>query len=150
MERPIHLLRFCAVACVAQTAPITVNRVMYIPPLNRIEDRDGILHFIASHGFATVISRGNEGPVASHLPVLWDNTGGQWGALRSHMARANPQWREFDGKQQVLCIFHGPHAYISPSTYVMQHTVPTWNYAAVHVYGCPTLMDESALKEVVY
>ena len=40
--------------------------------------------------------------------------------------------------KEVLCIFHGPHAYISPSWYVQQHDVPTWNYAAVHVYGIPT------------
>jgi transcriptional regulator len=65
------------------------------------------------------------------------------------MARANPQWRQFASGQEILCIFHGPHAYISPSWYVMQHTVPTWNYAAVHVYGIPTLMDEAALKQVV-
>ena len=66
------------------------------------------------------------------------------------MARANPQWRHFESDQEVLCIFHGPHAYISPSWYVMQHTVPTWNYAAVHVYGIPKLLDTPGLQQVVY
>src|SRR5438874_12997132 len=115
---------------------------MYIPPFNRLDDRDKILHFIQSHGFATLVSAGDDGIVASHLPVLWDEEAGtEWGALRSHMARANPQWRHFQPGQQILCIFHGPHAYISPSWYVTQHTVPTWNYAAVHVYGVPEVMD---------
>jgi transcriptional regulator len=66
------------------------------------------------------------------------------------MARANPQWRHFSSGNEILCIFHGPHAYISPSYYVMQHTVPTWNYAAVHVYGIPALVDEAALRQIVY
>jgi transcriptional regulator len=49
--------------------------------------------------------------------------------------RANGQWKAIRAEREVLCIFHGPHAYISPQWYVQQHTVPTWNYAAVHVYG---------------
>jgi transcriptional regulator len=66
------------------------------------------------------------------------------------MARANAQWQNFVPEREVLCIFHGPHAYISPSWYVMQHTVPTWNYAAVHVYGRPTIVDSAELKQIVY
>ena len=124
---------------------------MYIPPFNRINDRHRIVQFIKSHGFASVVSAGQSGIVANHLPVLWDEKeGSEWGMLRSHMARANPQWRHFDSGNEILCIFHGPHAYISPSWYVMQHTVPTWNYAAVHVYGVPALADETALRQIVY
>ena len=66
------------------------------------------------------------------------------------MARANPQWQHFAGQEEVLCIFEGPHAYISPSYYVMQHTVPTWNYAAIHVYGRPVVVDQTALREIVF
>ena len=123
---------------------------MYIPSFNRIENRERIIDFIKAHGFATVLSLGESGMTASHLPVLWDNHGGEWGILRSHMARANPQWRHFESNKEILCLFHGPHAYISPSWYVMQHTVPTWNYAVVHVYGTPTLVDETSLRQIVY
>jgi transcriptional regulator len=69
--------------------------------------------------------------------------------LRSHMARANEQWKQFASGDEVLCVFHGPHAYISPSWYEQQHTVPTWNYAVVHVYGKPSIVDEAALKQIV-
>ena len=123
---------------------------MYIPPFNRVENREKILEFIQNHGFATVICPAADRLVASHLPVLWDDSPNEWGTLRGHMARANPQWRHFESGAEVLCIFYGPHAYISPSWYVMQHTVPTWNYAAVHVYGLPKLLDESALRQVVF
>ncbi|MFL6516300.1 MAG: FMN-binding negative transcriptional regulator [Chthoniobacterales bacterium] len=123
---------------------------MYVPPFNRVAERSQIVDFIAKHGFATVISKDEAGLTASHLPVLWDEDGTEWGTLRSHMARANSQWHHFISGEEVLCIFHGPHAYISPSCYVMQHTVPTWNYAAAHVYGVPKVTDESALRQVVY
>lgn len=65
------------------------------------------------------------------------------------MARANEQWRHFQSDREVLCVLPGPHAYISPSWYVQQHTVPTWNYAAVHVYGFPKIVDDDALKAIV-
>jgi len=123
---------------------------MYIPVFNRIEDREKIIDFINGHGFATIISHGPSGIVASHLPVLWHETDSEWGALRSHMARANPQWQQFESGKEALSVFHGPHAYISPSWYVMQHTVPTWNYAAVHVYGIPELVDTDILRQIVY
>ena len=123
---------------------------MYIPPFNRVTDRGRILQFIQSHGFAVLVSQSSAGLTASHLPVLWDDNDSEWGMLRSHMARANPQWKHFETGNEVLCIFHGPHAYISPSWYVMQHTVPTWNYAAVHVYGVPQLLDTADLRQIVY
>jgi transcriptional regulator len=119
---------------------------MYIPPLNRVEDRQAINAFIHAHGFATVITNAVGKTVASHLPVLFDE---ETNVLRSHMARASEQWKQLASGDEVLCIFHGPHAYISPSWYEQQHTVPTWNYAVVHVYGKPTIVDEAQLKQIV-
>lgn len=123
---------------------------MYIPRFNRLEDREKINAFIHAYGFATVITDRGGVPWASHLPVLLQEGGQGNGTLRSHMARANEQWRHFAPDREVLCIFHGPHAYITPSWYVQQHDVPTWNYAAVHVYGLPRIVDEhDALKQIV-
>jgi transcriptional regulator len=119
---------------------------MYIPPLNRIQDRQAINAFIHAHGFATVITNSDGRTVASHLPVLFDE---ESNVLRSHMARANEQWKQFASDHEVLCVFSGPHAYISPSWYEQQHTVPTWNYAVVHVYGKPSIVDEAQLKQIV-
>jgi transcriptional regulator len=62
--------------------------------------------------------------------------------LKSHMAKANPQWKEFDGKTKVLVIFQEPHSYISPQLYDHKRNVPTWNYIAVHAYGKPELIAE--------
>ena len=119
---------------------------MYIPAPNRVENGESINAFIHAHGFATLISAGGNGIVASHLPVFFDENAN---VLRSHMARANQQWKDFDKGNEVLCVFHGPHAYISPSWYEQQHTVPTWNYAVAHVYGKASLVDETELKQIV-
>jgi len=120
---------------------------MYIPAANRVEEAAKINAFLHAYGFATVITDHDGRPWASHLPVLLDESAS---LLRSHLARANQQWKHFQTDREVLCIFHGPHAYISPSWYVQQHDVPTWNYAAVHVYGTPTVIDDhGALKQIV-
>ena len=120
---------------------------MYIPSFNRVENREAINAFIQAHSFATLITTKEGGIVASHLPVLLDE---KTNVLRSHMARANEQWKHFAGAEEVLCIFHGPHAYVSPSWYEEQRTVPTWNYAVAHVYGKPALADDVELKQIVF
>jgi len=118
---------------------------MYIPAANRVDDKTRINSFIQANGFATVVTQNDGRLCASHLPVLFDEAEEGHGVLRSHMARANEQWRHFESSEEVLCIFHGPHSYISPSSYVMQETVPTWNYAVVHVYGIAKVVEDAAL-----
>src|SRR5688500_17707071 len=110
---------------------------MYIPPAYE-ESRLEVLHaFIRQYSFATLVTQGNAGLTASHLPFLLDTSRGQQGVLRSHVARPNAQWKDLNLEGEALVIFQGPHAYISPRWYVEKVTVPTWNYAAVHVYGRP-------------
>jgi len=72
---------------------------------------------------------------------------GECTKLVSHMARANPQWQDFSSSTEVLSVFTGPHAYISPSWYTTDQAVPTWNYAAVHIYGYPRIINDP--EEVV-
>lgn len=123
---------------------------MYIPAFNRVEDGEKIDELIERYGFATVVTQKDGALFASHLPVLLAKESNGDHVLRSHMARANPQWQHFTPESEVLCIFSGPHAYISPSWYQMQHTVPTWNYATVHIYGRATVLDDiAALREIV-
>ncbi|QDU38349.1 Protease synthase and sporulation protein PAI 2 [Maioricimonas rarisocia] len=115
---------------------------MYTPASFAVDDLPTHHDFIDHHGFATLISQSDE-PLASHLPFLLDRQAAPQGRLRSHMARANPQWKSADGSR-VLVIFNGPHAYISPRWYAAENVVPTWNYVAVHVYGTLRLVDDGA------
>ena len=121
---------------------------MYIPAFNRVSDPEKINAFIHANAFATLVTNGRDGPWASHLPFVYDEAPGG-GILRCHMARANEQWRHFETNPEVLCVFLGPHAYISPSWYQAKVSVPTWNYAAVHVTGRATLEDDAFLRKTV-
>ncbi len=113
---------------------------MYTPPAYAETDI-GVLHaFIRAHSFATLVTVGAEGANATHLPFLLRDDGGR-GVLVTHLARANPQWRDLQGGAQALVLFQGPHAFISPSWYVNRQTFPTWNYTAVHVRGAPRLIE---------
>ncbi|MBL9114552.1 MAG: FMN-binding negative transcriptional regulator [Verrucomicrobiaceae bacterium] len=114
---------------------------MYIPPAFRVEDSEKITAFIQRYSFATLITHDGEAPFASHLPMLFHPGAGSHGTLVSHMARSNPQWQHFCSGEEVLVIFHGPHSYISPSWYETALAVPTWNYATVHAYGVPTVLN---------
>ncbi len=61
-----------------------------------------------------------------------------------HVAKANPQWRDFDGHLRALAIFDwGPHAYVSPRWYGEGRYVPTWNYVSVQMRGVPVLIENS-------
>lgn len=115
---------------------------MYIPSAFRVDDVTRLAAFIGRYSFATLVTFGGETPSASHLPMLFRTEENGQGMLVSHMARTNPQWRDFASGREALTIFHGPHAYVSPSWYQSQPAVPTWNYAAVHVFGVPRIITE--------
>ena len=104
-----------------------------------------MLHdLIRQFSFATLTTVQENVPFASHLPFLLDAERGPHGTLLAHLARANPQWRDFDATSEALVIFQGPHAYISPSWYETHPSVPTWNYAVVHAYGVPRVVEDHA------
>jgi transcriptional regulator len=113
---------------------------MYTPHFYEVEDRARVADFIGQHDFGTLVISDKGVPVASHLLMHLETApDGSW-LVSGHMARANPLWRVFDPLKEVLLIFGGPNAYISPTWY-SQLNVPTWNYMAVHLYGLPRAID---------
>jgi len=120
---------------------------MYIPKHFLVEDRAEILRFMRVSPFAIIVSDGGAAPVATHMPVVLARE--EPLTLWSHMALANPQWKTLDASREVLVIFQGPHAYISPAYYDTKQSVPTWNYTAVHAYGTPKVLADDQLKLAV-
>jgi transcriptional regulator len=118
---------------------------MYIPKAFREEDMKKLHKLMQEYSFAALITQQDGVPVATHLPFLLDSGRGPYGTLMAHMARANAQWKTFNGEQEALVIFQGPHAYISPSWYEVELSVPTWNYAAAHAYGKPEIIEDNAV-----
>jgi transcriptional regulator len=117
---------------------------MYSPPYNRNEDRAELLEFMRANNFVLLVTGTGGHLHASHLPAQVREEGDQI-VLDMHMARNNPQWKEFFD-DEVMVVFYGPHAYVSPRWYEEKERVPTWNYAAVHAYGTPRLIDDRAAK----
>src|SRR5512142_3069539 len=112
---------------------------MYCPAAFR-ETRPEVLQAaIAKYPLATLVTVGTGGIGASHLPLLHHAAGEGPGVLRGHLARVNPQWREYRPDSEALAIFHGPQHYITPRWYPSKEehgrVVPTWNYVTVHVRG---------------
>lgn len=126
---------------------------MYVPPSFDVSDERILESFISRYGFATLITSSSAGLIASHIPFTLRKRGDA-NCLIGHVARANNQWRTFDGNVEALAIFHGPHAYVSPSWYATGPAVPTWNYSVVHVYGKPLAREDgdftaAALRDLV-
>jgi transcriptional regulator len=117
---------------------------VYSPPYNQIESRAEVLEFMRANSFALLVTGTGGALHGSHLPVMVAEREGRI-VLDLHMAKTNPQWKEFrDG--EVMVVFFGPHAYVSPRWYEEKERVPTWNYAAVHAYGIPKLLDDAEAK----
>lgn len=118
---------------------------MWVPKAFAETDRGRLFDLVRSNSFGLLVTMRDGAPEASHLPFLLDDDRGENGTLIAHMARANGQWRSFDGITEALAIFQGPHAYVSPRWYdPTVNSVPTWNYAAVHAYGIPALVEDPA------
>jgi transcriptional regulator len=107
---------------------------LYIPEHFRLRHPEEAAAFMRANPFAILISSTSDGPFATHLPLFVKEQEGKV-LLHGHVAKANPHWRYLEQQPQCMTIFHGPHAYVSPANYVARESVPTWNYAAVHVYG---------------
>jgi transcriptional regulator len=125
---------------------------VYIPEYFRVRDHEDAIKFMRANPFAILISSTDAGPFATHLPLFARaEKGEEKVVLRGHVAKANPHWRYLEQQPQCLTIFHGPHAFVSPSNYAERESVPTWNYAAVHLYGnAQVFLSPEALQGMLH
>jgi transcriptional regulator len=109
---------------------------MYVQASFAETDPEKLLALAARYPFATVITPGADELWVSHLPLLVRRRAGAV-VLVGHLARANAHWQamEGDGGAPTTAIFHGPHAYVSPTWYAISPAVPTWNYVVVNAVG---------------
>ncbi len=127
---------------------------MYTPKAFEVTDLPKLHAAMKQSELATLVTNTTHGLVATHLPLMLDETRGEYGTLTGHVSRANMQWRETDPDAEGLIIFLGLDTYVSPKWYpAKQETgrvVPTWNYAAIHAYGRITFFDDvERLRTVV-
>jgi transcriptional regulator len=140
--------------------PLNILNIMYRPTAFQEDNVDKLVSFMKANSFATLVSIAPSTklnsiaesiPCASHIPlvvILEQNTV----KLIGHLAKENPQWQAFAAAES-LAIFHGAHAYVSPSSYEKRENVPTWNYIAVHAYGFPKIItfqeDPESMEKMI-
>jgi transcriptional regulator len=121
---------------------------MYLPA-HFEEHRPEVLHaLMREYPLATIVMDTENGLEANHIPLqlVASTADATKGILQGHVARANPLWKTARPETDVLVIFQGPQAYVSPAWYPskIQHgkVVPTWNYVAVHARGRLLVRDD--------
>ncbi len=119
---------------------------MYLPAAFHDQDIQRLQQQMEESRLAIVVTHGENGLLASHVPLLLDHRAGEFGTLRGHLARANPQWRDLENGSEAMVIFSGADAYVSPNFYPSKaehgKAVPTWNFLAVHAYGTAEVFSE--------
>ena len=127
---------------------------MYTPRAFAIDELSQLHELILATRLAILVTHGESGLQASHVPVLLHCEQGSNGTLYGHLAKANPQWRDLQAGAEALVIFAGADAYVSPGFYPSKaehgKVVPTWNYVAVHAYGTAEVFsDPHRLRDLV-
>jgi transcriptional regulator len=116
---------------------------LYLPDAFAPAERAAAARLMHDHPFATLVTPASPEPWVSHVPLLLQPSCEPHGTLIGHVARANAHWRHLAGAESIA-IFHGPHAYVSPSWYGDPAAmVPTWNYATVHAHGAVDVVDDA-------
>lgn len=119
---------------------------MYIPHYYKNENIAEVKDFLTQNSFGILINTVEGKPWGTHIPLELDINEDGKDVLMGHIAKANPQLKNFEGNSKVLCIFNGPHSYVSSSWY-QEEEVPTWNYIAVHVYGKLKIIEGEVLMD---
>lgn len=106
-----------------------------------LDDVDAIKTLIRQHPWCTFVSPvEGRGLVASHYPVILDEEADGI-VLLSHVGRPDEALHEL-GAHEMLAVIQGPHGYVSPGWYGTSPAVPTWNFAAAHLYGTPEVLSD--------
>jgi transcriptional regulator len=121
---------------------------MYNLPYYKEKDAEQVLAFMRAHPFATVICSTGTWPVATQIPILFEKREGKL-YLRGHFMRNTDHHKTFLQNEHALCLFTGPHAYVSASWYTQPQQASTWNYMSVHAKGILSFLDEEALRTIL-
>lgn len=132
---------------------------MLVPPIYAPRRAADVVETVRCNPFALVCSNGAGTPFATHAPVVIERLGEPadgaeptlvGGSLKGHLNRVNDHWAAMEEGGEILAVFQGPQAYISPAAYAQRPAAPTWNFVTVHVRGrVEPLPEGEAVFEVV-
>jgi transcriptional regulator len=108
-------------------------------PAHATTDPEAVRDLVRQSPWATIVSDNAGELVASHYPILLDESAAGL-VLLTHVGRPDEEAHDF-GEREVLVIVQGTHGYVSPSWYGPGATrAPTWNFSVVHIYGVPEVL----------
>ncbi|WP_420574715.1 FMN-binding negative transcriptional regulator [Kordia sp.] len=111
---------------------------MKYPPKHHQEtDFNNVVETIKKYPLATLISAKDSKIFTTHIPLMYDASCGEFGALIGHIDKYNPHIELLQDNIPAQAIFHGPDCYISPNLYD-KRLLPTWNYVKVHIAATAT------------
>lgn len=117
---------------------------MYIPEIYKNEDPEQIRAFIKANSFGILVTNKDGIALATHIPLEYVQKEDGTEILHAHISKANEQCKHIEDGAEALCIFNGPHSYVSSSWYDFEE-VSTWNYIAVQIRGTFTVLDKEGL-----
>jgi transcriptional regulator len=125
---------------------------MYSPKFNQVANRSILIQAMQAYSFAILFGPQSSADapaplLATHLPLVIRDVG-EHGIIEGHFAKANHHWQSLAGRE-TLIVFPGPHGYVSPTLYLDQLAVPTWNYIAIHAYGTLELIEDAPGKDTL-
>jgi transcriptional regulator len=106
-----------------------------------LQDTLEVKRLIRENPWATLVSHTAAGLVASHYPVVLEETSDDEISLVSHVGRPDETALEL-GAHELLVIVQGPHGYVSPAWYPADQIIPTWNHVTAHLYGTPEILSD--------
>lgn len=122
---------------------------MYNVPYFKAKDEKEVIDFMNQHSFITLTGvDANNQPVATHVPVLFEERGGNF-FLLGHIIKQTDHHKAFLQNTNVLAIFSGPHTYVSASWYKDPNQASTWNYLSVHAKGKLQFLNDDALLNIL-
>jgi transcriptional regulator len=121
---------------------------MYHLPQYKENDQSVLIEFMKQHSFAMLIGSANNIPAATQIPILIEEREEKV-FLKGHFMRNTDHHKAFEVNPNALCIFTGPHSYISASWYTNKQTASTWNYTSIHVRGEIKFLGHEKLIEML-
>ena len=122
---------------------------MYLPDQFKECDVATIRELVDDFPLAVLVAQGGDGLIANHIPVIFESDS----TVIGHVAGGNDLHRAIADSAEVMLIFKGEDAYISPNWYPSKprhhRHVPTWNYQIVHIHGRISFHHDERRKRAI-
>jgi len=119
---------------------------MYLPEVFEVHDSEKAIRLIEDNSLGDLVTSHNGVLSSNKVPFFFDRSTHM---LYGHFGKNNPQLIDLAESKEVLAIFTGAQAYISPQWYESSNMVPTWNFQTVQIRGQATIVDDRRLINIL-